>query len=982
MIPLEPAGAPPAATGAVLADRYVLGALLGKGGMGRVYSARDRKLQRDVAVKLLGSASPDRDALRRFSREALAAGSLQHPNVVAVFDAGEDRGRPYLVTELLRGATLRSLLDQGPLSVERAASLAKQVAAGLAAAHDKGFTHRDLKPENIFITEDGWVKILDFGLVKLTESLQVTAEAGSTGVGRAIGTVGYMAPEQVRGQPVDPRADLFNFGLVLYEMLRGERAFKGNSSTETSYAILLRKPAPLPASVPRGLRRLVDRCLAKDRENRPVSAREVLALLEAVRSDWRWLSVRGSRRLPALALLVAGLAGIIFVLRLPPGARPWRRAPRPSTDSRVVAAPVGTVAILPFDSREATQFAALAEGVGDLLARDLTDAPLRAVESASVMRAVGGYGTNDIDRARSAAIQLGAKYFVLGRIENRQGDLVLEAVLHATDSAEPLIEAAARAKPAELLRLVRKLSDQLQGRHPTPKEFEDQLADLTRRTSGSLEAVQAWLEGERLVRRGRYEDSAGAFQKAVTADPEFALALYRLGLATEPVHPGQSEDALQRALHYGDRLSAAERTLVEAHLLLQRGWHAQARRLLESVTRDHPADAEGWMRLSEFEFHQGPVLGRSPQEAAGPLHQVLLLDPLNTEAIIHLADLAQLRGERAVVARLADRVLGLTDDPSNIAAFRLARSWARGDTAEHDEVLASLRVPGVPRWVILTAMVQTEWQMDGSSDPLTIAALAPYADGFQPMASANLLRGRPDAARRDFAAAIAANPSGDSAYYLPWIDSIDVIRVSPQQLAASRAAAQRFDATRDPTRAPAKQYLIGMLAVRAGDLESAENAAFALERMPSLEGSSITTDLALGLHARVLAARKKFAAALSLLDKQEVRIPMRFFPLYSRAGDNFFRASLLEALGRPQEALPLYDALEFYYQSNLAFLPAANLRKAAIYASLNDTAQSIKHFQAFAEMWKNCEPEQKPEVGRVQARLSELRAQAGTQAGK
>src|SRR5450432_2219468 len=174
--------------------------------MGHVYAARDRKLQRDVAIKLVGAATPDREALRRFSREALAAGSLQHPNVVAVFDAGEEHGRPYLVTELLRGGTLRQLLDLGPLPLARAQSIGRQVAAGLAAAHDKGFTHRDLKPENIFITDDGWLKILDFGLVKLTESLHVSPPpeaAGSTGVGRTLGTIGYMAPEQVRGQPVD-----------------------------------------------------------------------------------------------------------------------------------------------------------------------------------------------------------------------------------------------------------------------------------------------------------------------------------------------------------------------------------------------------------------------------------------------------------------------------------------------------------------------------------------------------------------------------------------------------------------------------------------------------------------------------------------------------------------------------------------------------------------------------------------------------------
>jgi tetratricopeptide (TPR) repeat protein len=968
----EPAATPNAVpvTGAVLAERYVLGALLGKGGMGHVYAARDRKLQRDVAIKLVGAATPDREALRRFSREALAAGSLQHPNVVAVFDAGEESGRPYLVTELLRGGTLRQLLELGPLPLGRAQSIARQVAAGLAAAHDKGFTHRDLKPENIFITDDGWVKILDFGLVKLTESLQISPppEAGSTGAGRTLGTIGYMAPEQVRGQPVDPRADLFNFGVVVYEMLCGERAFKGGSSTETSYAILFREPVPLPASAPRELRRLVERCLAKDREHRPASAREVLALLQT-------MEARPRRKLPgkrfwAGVLLAAAIAGLGFlVYRAPKGL-----LQKPVAGSPNVTAPItGAVAILPFDSHDAPKFASLAEGVGDLLARDLEGSQLRAVEPASVLRAVRGEPINDVDRARGAAVRLNAKYFVLGRIEERKGELVLEAVLHDGGAGEPLVTAGARGNPAEVLRLVRKLSDQLQNVTRTQAEFDARLADLTRRTSRSTEALQAWLEGERLLRRGHFWDAAGAFQQAVAADPEFALALYRLGFITGQYQPGQSEDALQRALHYGDRLSPAERLLVEAHLAVQHGALTDAQQFLETATREHPADPEVWMELADFHFHEGPLKGRSPQEAESALQQVLVLDPLNIDAITHLADLAQLRGERAVVSRLTDRLLSLTDDVSKSIDFRLARAWARGDQAEHDEVLAKLRAPDTTAQVLVNAMVRTEWQMDGSSDPLTIASLAPYADGFQPMASADLIRGRFDAARQVFAAAAATNPAGDGAYYRLWIDTLEFVPVSPARLAASRAAAARLE-IKDPSRVPAQKYMLGLLAVHAKDFAAAEEAAHTLETMQSLAGSSITTDLAMVLRAQVLAAQGNAAAALALLDKQQLRIPAGLASIYGRAGINFFRASLLRKLNRQREALPLYDALVFYSRVEPIFAPTANLNQGQIYDDLGEKQRAIEHYEKFAEMWKTCEPELQPLVELVRARLIELRA--------
>jgi hypothetical protein len=970
----EPAAPPNAGplTGSLLANRYELGSLLGKGGMGHVYAARDRKLQREVAVKLLSSASPERDAMRRFSREALATGSLQHPNIVAVFDAGEEQGRPYLVTELLRGGTLRALLERGPLPVERAQTFARHIAAGLAAAHDKGFTHRDLKPENVFITDEGWLKILDFGLVKLTESLHVSpppgAVDGSTGVGRTLGTIGYMAPEQVRGQPVDPRADLFNFGLVFYEMLTGERAFKGNSSTETSYAILFRQPAPLAKAVPQALRQLIDRCLQKDREHRPASAREVL---EALRP-----ALPSKSRFGLRAFLLLGLAAVAvaawFVAQQRPGAKVADHTQPPPAP--IAAPPVGALAILPFDSQAVPQHASLAEGIGDLLARDLEDARLHAVETASVLRAVGGAATSDLDRARSAATQMGAKYFTLGRIEDRKGELLIEAVLYGIDSPDPVIVASAHGKPEELLRLVRSLSDQLQLRKLAPAEFEAQLAELTRRTSRSPAALQSWLEGERLNRRGQWSSSAEAFQRAVAADSEFALALYRLGMAYAQRHPGEAEDALQRALHYADRLTPPERGLAQAQLLIQRGLLAEAQQIYESQTREYPADVESWMRLAEFYFHDGVVLGHSPQAAEAPLRQVLVLDPLNTEAMIHLADLAELRGERAVVQRLADRILTLVDDPSNVAGFRLLRAWARDDAAEREEVMSSLRRPGALRDVVLTAMMQRAWVMDGSNDPMTIAELASHADGFQPVAAVALSQGRPELARRTLSAAIVENPSGDVSYYLPWIDSLELIQVSPEDLARSRAAAARLDDTKDPVRAPARQYLMGMLAVRAGDLAAAQVAVKALDQLPALQNSSITADLSLALRARILAARTNYAGALALLEKQKLQIPQRFAFGYVRTpGNIFFHAWLLEQVKRDQEALPMYEALDFYRQISLAFLPAANLHRARLYEKLGDRRRAIERYEIFAELWKNCEPAERPELERVRAELQRLR---------
>src|ERR1051325_7902157 len=219
---------------------------LGAGGMGEVYRARDSRLGREVAIKVLPAAfSQDADRLRRFEQEARAAGMLNHPNVLVIYDIGTHDGAPYIVSELLEGGTLRERLNEGALPMRKAVDYALQVACGLAAAHEKGIIHRDLKPENLFLTKDGRVKILDFGLAKLTE--KGVAETLSQGDrGNVFGTPGYMSPEQLRGGIADHRSDLFNLAAVLYEMLTGQRPFVGKSSSEVAKAVLSDEPIDLP----------------------------------------------------------------------------------------------------------------------------------------------------------------------------------------------------------------------------------------------------------------------------------------------------------------------------------------------------------------------------------------------------------------------------------------------------------------------------------------------------------------------------------------------------------------------------------------------------------------------------------------------------------------------------------------------------------------------------------------------------------------
>ncbi len=334
------------ATGSKLGPYEILGQI-GAGGMGEVYRARDPRLSREVAIKVLpASFSQDADRLRRFEQEAKAAGVLNHPNITAVYDIGSADGAPYVVQELLEGETLRSVLAGGKVAQRKCIDYALQTAKGLAAAHDKGIVHRDLKPENLFVTRDGRLKILDFGLAKLThqeEGSQVTnlptATAG-TEPGVVMGTLGYMSPEQVRGRTADARSDLFSFGAILYEMLSGKRAFHGDTAADTMSAILKEDPPDLSVTnqaISPGLERIVRHCLEKSPEQRFHSAHDLAFDLEAlstasgqpssiggvkaVRGPW----VRVPVLVAAAAVLLGALVGHLLWKPANPSSPSYRR---------------------------------------------------------------------------------------------------------------------------------------------------------------------------------------------------------------------------------------------------------------------------------------------------------------------------------------------------------------------------------------------------------------------------------------------------------------------------------------------------------------------------------------------------------------------------------------------------------------------------------------------------------------------------------
>jgi Tol biopolymer transport system component len=389
--------------------RYEIRAKIGEGGMGEVYRARDEKLNRDVAIKVLpAELSQNTDRLRRFEQEAQAAGALNHSNILIVYDVDAHDGAPYIVSELLEGETLRRRLGSSPLGQRRAIDYALHIAHGLAAAHERGIVHRDLKPDNIFITKDGRVKILDFGVAKLTQpegtqsQTEIPTRRVNTNPGVVVGTVGYMSPEQVRGKNVDHRADIFSLGAILYEMLSGRRAFRGESAADTMSAILREDPPELSESnrtVSPALERLVNHCLEKNPEARFHSASDLAFALEALSGS----GVSAPAETTALALpaarakwrehlpwIVAGLAVLLAIVAF--ATFYFRRAPAetPAAATRFFIYPPekgyfgGTFAVSPDGRRVALRI--ISEGRVRLWVRaldSLTAQPLAGTEEAA-----------------------------------------------------------------------------------------------------------------------------------------------------------------------------------------------------------------------------------------------------------------------------------------------------------------------------------------------------------------------------------------------------------------------------------------------------------------------------------------------------------------------------------------------------------------------------------------------------------------------
>ena len=598
--------------------------------MGRVFRARDPRLDRDVAIKLLPAAFvADPDRLHRFEQEARAASALNHPNILSVYDvgtvtvadqsSGAPVGAPFLVTELLEGRTLRDLIANAkdavipaggpnPLPWKTAMNCALAVGQGLVAAHARGIIHRDLKPDNLFITQDGHVKILDFGLAKLTSSNPETTVAG-TQSGVILGTVGYMAPEQVRGERADHRSDLFAFGAVLYEMFSGRRAFTGTSAIETLHSILTTDPPSLAAAegLPEGVDAVVRRCLAKQPDQRFQSARDLVSALQAVQSGdavdqttWRVDPSRPldrpSRRLRTGWKKRWWIGGVAAVLVFAIGL--WAVSGRRAEGGiGIGAGGRPAVAIAPFETGGGpTDITWLRTGLPNMLVTGLAQTPgLDVISSERISEALG---TNSASAeggdVLKAARRVGAGALISGGIFHQGAQFRVDA--RVQDASTGRVLAAHTISGPDVF----PLADDLAGRVRASLNLDALSGErpVAQVTSESLEAFRAYSAGVDAEQNTRFDDAAREYRKAAAIDPGFAAAYLRLAYVMFNLGDAAAERESRAKLRaHFHRLSDRDRGLAEAEDAAFLGNPADAAQRLEALLKRYPDEALAYQML-------------------------------------------------------------------------------------------------------------------------------------------------------------------------------------------------------------------------------------------------------------------------------------------------------------------------------------------------------------------------------------------------
>jgi TolB-like protein/Tfp pilus assembly protein PilF/tRNA A-37 threonylcarbamoyl transferase component Bud32 len=640
--------------------QYEILAPLGAGGMGEVYRARDSRLHREVAIKVLPAETmSDPAARRRFEQEARAIALLSHSNILAIHHFDAQDGISFAVTELLEGETLRDRLGRSTLPWTKAVPIAAAIADGLAAAHEKGIVHRDLKPANIFLTSGGQVKILDFGLARASspEVSESTTDL-KTAPGTVMGTLGYMSPEQLRGETADATTDIFALGCIVYEMIAGRSPFVRSTATETMAAALRDEPAELAASVaPPALMRLIRRCLEKNRNERYQHARDLAFDLRALLTSSETPITNRKTVILAAAVVIVFLVGVLVVMR----AQKHPLVTRPEIHS---------ILVVPFENGTRDPGAEyLSDGIAEGLINTLAKLPnLRVVARTTAFQYKGK--PLDLQQIRR---QLEVDAVLSGRLVSRGNNLIVQADLVDVGAGTELWGGRFHEQSPDLLNIeegiVGRISDALRLQLTPSQESR-----ISRRSTENPEAYKLYLQGRFYWNKRNPEAIKKAkdlFQQAVTVDPQFALAYsgladsYNLLGGTYHVLPpeegrARSEEAVRMALRLDPELAEAHASLglIEMN---QFHWDPAEKELRRAI-EINPSYANALLWYSLLLLAQDHL-----DESLAMVRKAEQLDPLSTIIVTNVANRLNIKGDYAAALPEAQKSAEL--DPGYVWAY-------------------------------------------------------------------------------------------------------------------------------------------------------------------------------------------------------------------------------------------------------------------------------------------------------------------------